>query len=204
MLHHGLHYYRRAIIRARFGSGSGAAIESLSQGISDVGLGDPELPSNSRGLDASLEGSTHGVQLSFRQTVGNFFNSCPPSRQLWFGLRLPFRQATTALGLGGQGGKQQVNLGIIQPHERSRQVLRQHVSGLGSLLLVRRKYCLRNNQRIGRPCWRRSRKQVWCLICRPADGHAPIMPPVPCHGNGLGIRVHHYLAHDKRSQSSRG
>ena len=146
------------------------------------------MPSNSRGLDASLEGSTHSVQLSLRQTVGNFFDSCPPTRQLCLGLRLPFRQATTALGLGGYGGKQLVNFGIVQPHERSRQVLRQQVSGLGSFLLVRRKCCLPNNQRIGRPCWRRSRKQVWCLICRPADGHAPTMPPVPCHGNRLGRR----------------
>src|SRR6187455_1228656 len=111
---------------ARSGSASAAAIESLSKGIPDVGLRDPELSSNSRGLDASLQGSTHGVQLSLRQTVGNFFDSCPPTRQLWLGLRLP--QATTALGLGGNGGKQQVNLGIVQPHERSRQVLRQHVS----------------------------------------------------------------------------
>ena len=73
----GILVVREPIRLSLFQARSGAAMLSLSQGPPDVGLRNPELPSNGRGLDASLEGSTHGVQLSLRQAASNFFDGRP-------------------------------------------------------------------------------------------------------------------------------
>ena len=89
----------------------------------------------------------------------------------WLFFPRAWRPSTAALGLSSYSCKQRIDFCIIQPLQRSGQVLGQEMARLRGQI-VRSGFVLWNSRRFCRRRCRWSRKQVRCCLCRPPNWHA--------------------------------
>src|SRR5215204_4996347 len=145
-----------------------------------------ELPRNRGKFNACLESGPNCVQLTLcrrscailgRHLTGQ---SCCTGRHLFS--RRTRRQPITMLGFLGQRRKQRIDLGIIQPLQRSGQIVGQEMTRGRTLVGLP----LRDGFGLRRPHCRRRRKQVGCCLFLTTGRHGATLRPAAHRGNGLG------------------